>query len=431
MKKYFFLLLLLSEITIGQTPSNDSHWQLLWQDDFNTLDTNIWEVKNHNDHNSPTNCCGELQIYTNRTDNVFTSNGNLVLRAKDESYSCPLPAINQWGCVRQYITEQAYSYTSGWVETKNAFQVQYGYLESRIKLPYGNGFWPAFWTWTGNPSYQEIDIFEMTPGADEYCHRNSSPHFTHTNNISTSNIHYDGPNGSCDDPYAFPSVSQISDYTQWHTYGIEWSPTRIIWYLDNYPVRYYLNAGITAPTTVIINFAISGTGGSFPADMLADYVKVYQLNEDCSDYINSTTYDFSTYNNIEKNFIKIGQGGGSNSLTNGQDVKLRASQFIEISGDFTVPLGASLYLDANKDCSTDLELECTQTFNPCAYDFSNYDNSVKNIIELGGNDCNMTITPTNGDILLQATDEIHIESGVIIAATPEHSFDLKIVPCPH
>ena len=43
----------------------------------------------------------------------------------------------------------------------------------------------------------------------------------------------------------------------------------------------------------------------------------------------------------------------------------------------------------------------------------------------------MSITPTNSDIILQATDEIHIKPGVTITATPGHSVDLKIAPCPH
>ncbi len=332
------------QFTFGQTPSNDPHWQLLWQDDFDSLNTEIWEIKNHNDHNSPTNCCGELQIYTNRTDNVFINGGNLVLRAKNETYSCDSSSINQWECVRQYVTGQPYNYTSGWVETKNPYQVHYGFLEARIKLPYGNGFWPAFWTWTGNPSYQEIDIFEMVPGDEEYCHRNNSQKFIHTNNTTSSNVHTAAPCSicgytncdqnplcNCDDPYAAYSVSQINDYTQWHTYGIEWSPSRIIWYLDNYPVRYYHNAGITAPTNIILNFAIKGTGGSLPADILISSIKFYQLDKDCDDYINSTNYDFSTYNYFIKNFIKIGQGGGNNSISAGQNVILRASQYIEIN----------------------------------------------------------------------------------------------------
>ena len=168
---------------------------------------------------------------------------------------------------------------------------------------------------------------------------------------------------------------------------------------------------------------------SFPADMLIDSFKVYKLKEDCSDFINSTNYNFSTYNNVEKNFINIGQGGGSNSLSVGDNVILRASQYIDISGDFYVPVGASFYVDANKDCSTDLGIQCTQTFNPCMYNFSNYDNTVKQIIDLGDNGCIINIIPASNNISLEATDQIILKPSETITPIPGKSVDLKIVTC--
>jgi hypothetical protein len=187
-----------------------------------------------------------------------------------------------------------------------------------------------------------------------------------------------------------------------------------------------------------LNLAIQGTNGApladnttpFPSDMLIDYVRVYELKEDCNDFINSTNYDFSTYNNVEKNFINIGQGGGNNSLSVGDNITIRASQYIEINGDFYVPVGASFYMDANKDCATDLGgTGCTQTFNPCIYDFSTYDNSVKKIIELGGSGCNVNITPVNNALLLEATDIIILKPGVVVTPVTGKSVDLNISTC--
>lgn len=163
--------------------------------------------------------------------------------------------------------------------------------------------------------------------------------------------------------------------------------------------------------------------------MLIDYVKVYKLKNDCSGYINSVNYDFSDYDYKVKNFIKIGYNNGNNSLDVGQDVKLRASQFIEISGNFSVPLGASLYLDANGECTTEVEQHCTQTFNPCIYDFSNYDNFIKKTIEIGGDNCNLTIIPINSNLSFYATDLIHLKQNVSIKPLPGKSVELKIVSC--
>jgi beta-glucanase (GH16 family) len=428
MKKLVFLLLAIVSLDIkSQTPINDPHWSLLWEDNFDVLNTTIWNVKNNFDHYG-----GENEVYTNRSNNVFINSGNLVLRCINESYSCLAADLNINGCAHQATAGVAYNYTSGYVESKPPYTAQYGYLEARIKLPYSNGLWPAFWTFSGTSGYQEIDIFEMTPGLSDYCPpRNASQHLLRTNNIMGTNIHLNAPGDECTDPYALPSTLMIQDYTQWHTYGIEWSPSKIVWYIDNYPSRYYFNSQITAPTSIILNLAVNnGYAPSSPADMLVDYVRVYQLNKDCDDVINTSTYDFLLYNNREKNFIDIGSGGGTNSLPVGQDITLRASQYINFSGDFTVPEGAALYADANHECPIDKSADCSLTFNPCVYDFSGYDNTVKQKIVIGSTGCPATITPVSTTITFQAVNEIDLGADAVIIPTSSLPVELKIVTCP-
>lgn len=424
--RILFFLIFIVRCSFGQTPSNDGHWQLLWQDDFDSLNTDIWDVKNNFDHCSP-DYLREIQVYTDRPANVSTSNGSLVIRAAQETYSCPPSAVNQWGCYRQYSTNQPYNYTSGCVVTKNTYFIHYGYIEARIKVPYGNGFFPAFWTWTGIPSYQEIDVFEMTPADTEYCERTPIEKFLHTKNIATSNIHLGNGEEYC---HYWHKIFHINDYTQWHTYAIEWSPSRIIWYMDDYPIRYYPNFQITAPTSIILNFAIQRPGGSYPAEMQIDFVKVYQLNKNCEEFINTCNYNFSAYDNFQKDFIIIGTDGGNNSLVSDQDVKLRASEYILLDGDFTVPLGASFYADANGECPEDAQnLACTKTFNPCSFNFTKYDNLLKRIIELGGNGCSMSIIPGLNNILLHATDNITLHGDVTLIPSQGKNVELKVVAC--
>jgi beta-glucanase (GH16 family) len=335
MKKTILLIPLLYCLwTFGQTPSNDPHWQLIWQDEFNTLNTNIWEVANNFDH------YGEPQVY--KTNNTSVLNGNLVIKVKKEAYSCPAGSINQWECVRQYNTGQQYSYTSGWVETKQAYNTQYGYIESRIKLPYGYGFWPAFWTFVGSgvsgSNAAEIDIFEMLGGGQF-----GSP------NIMTTNLHTEYP----DIVNKFQSLTPTGfNYTTYHTYGIEWSPSKIIWYVDGSPVRLFPNHGIIDPVRIILNLAIQpdylpNSSTPFPSDMLVDYVKVYDLKKDCSNDLNVCNYNFGTYDNKVKKSITIGNGSCTNSLNVGQNIFLRASEGVLINGDFTVPIGSELYIDVN------------------------------------------------------------------------------------
>jgi len=56
----------------AQTPANDPHWQILWQDDFSSFDSNKWVKAEYCDHN------GEPQLYT--ADNVDIWNGKLRIR---------------------------------------------------------------------------------------------------------------------------------------------------------------------------------------------------------------------------------------------------------------------------------------------------------------------------------------------------------------
>lgn len=82
MKKLTFIALLLQTMIMrAQTPLNDPHWKLVWEDNFDSLNTNIWLVQDNFDH------WGEQTVYID--DNVYCQNGNLTLEIKNESYSCP------------------------------------------------------------------------------------------------------------------------------------------------------------------------------------------------------------------------------------------------------------------------------------------------------------------------------------------------------
>ncbi|HRO75099.1 MAG TPA: glycoside hydrolase family 16 protein [Crocinitomicaceae bacterium] len=357
-----FIPLLFCLWTFGQTPANDPHWQLVWEDNFNSLNTTIWKVANHFDHYG-----GEPQVYTNRTDNVFISNGSLVLRAKKEIYNCPSGSINQWDCVRQYNTGQPYNYTSGWIETKQAYNTQYGYIESRIKLPHGYGFWPAFWTFAGAgitaTNAAEIDIFEML-GSDSlspnimgtnihkyYCDNCPAPSYCECSQLYQPACPWENPDILC---YGQDLIPYGFDYTDWNTYAIEWTPSKIIWYVNNYPVRIFPNPGIVDPVRIILNFAIDpwippNQSTPFPSDMYIDYVKVYDIRKDCNTNLNVCNYNFSTHDNKVKKSITIGNGTCTNALNVGQNVFLRATESVLINGDFTVPVGAqlSIHMDEN------------------------------------------------------------------------------------
>jgi len=318
-------------ILFGQTPSNDPHWQEVWKDDFNFFDNTKWVKAHYCDH-------GEPQLYLEQ--NVWTSGGNLVIKVDNNRTYCPSspPGPTTWACGS--CNTGTHNYTSGWVETKQAYNTQYGYIEARIKLPYRYGFWPAFWTWRGagvpTTNEAEIDVFEMVG------HKPS--------NIMGTNIHTYYPDGNIFGQDITPTNFNYAN--TWHTYGIEWSPNKIIWYVDGSPARVFPNHGIIDPVRTILNLAIEPgylppTSPSFTDYMYVDYVKVYDLNNDCNTTLNVCNYNFGTHDNRVKKSITIGNGNCNNSLNIGDNIYLRASEGVSINGDFTVPVGAELYIDVN------------------------------------------------------------------------------------
>ncbi|NQT26256.1 glycoside hydrolase family 16 protein, partial [candidate division KSB1 bacterium] len=169
-------------------------------------------------------------------------------------------------------------YTSTKLTTENLFTFRFGKVEARIKLPYGQGIWPAFWTLGSNkpeidwPGCGEIDILEMIGGAEETVHGNihyvNSDH-EHDENLGTS---------------TFVEGKYSDDY---HLYSIEWSPANIKWFVDG---ESYHEIEITDDMKeflrshyLILNVAVGGYWpGSpdetsvFPQKMYVDYVRVYR-----------------------------------------------------------------------------------------------------------------------------------------------------------
>ena len=134
----------------------DKGWKLVWSDEFNgpdgsSVDRSKWVLE------TGSGIWGneELEYYTDRAANVFVRDGNLVIRALNEKYPPSSPKDSK-----------ARDYTSGRLKTFGKLSQTYGRFEARIKLPLGQGMWPAFWMLgddidqAGWPGCGEIDIME-------------------------------------------------------------------------------------------------------------------------------------------------------------------------------------------------------------------------------------------------------------------------------
>jgi len=235
-------------------------WQLVWSDEFDStsLDLNSWtrETGGNGWGNN------ELEYYTDREENSYLEDGNLVIKAMQESYG-------------------GRSYTSARLKTQGKRSWKYGKIEARIKLPYGQGIWPAFWTLGQNissvgwPKCGEIDIMEMIGGQN----RENTVHGT---------AHWDnnGQHAQYGGSHSLPSGTYADDF---HIFTIDWDQNTIKWYVDNllYNTISITPSGLSEfhqDFFIILNLAVGGNWPGnpnsttiFPQYLEIDYVRVYQL----------------------------------------------------------------------------------------------------------------------------------------------------------
>jgi len=213
----------------------------------------------------------ELQSYTSRPQNVQIQNDNLVITAIQENYT------GADGIARNY--------TSARLKTQNLFTQAYGRFEARIKIPKGQGIWPAFWmlgndiTQNGWPKCGEIDIMENIGREPGVIHGSlHGPSMVAHASDATSTI-------------SLPAGQNYSD--DFHIYAIEWEPGTVRFYVDSNNYATFTQAQWQAggqwvfdhPFFILLNVAIGGNWpGSpdsitqFPQQMLVDYVRVYTKN---------------------------------------------------------------------------------------------------------------------------------------------------------
>jgi beta-glucanase (GH16 family) len=210
----------------------------------------------------------EREYYTSGTNNAsLDGQGHLVITAKKENpgnYQC-------W-----YGTCE---YTSARLNTAQTFTQAYGHFEARMKIPRGQGMWPAFWMLgndigsNGWPNCGEVDIMEnvgFEPGA---------VHGT---------IHGPGYSGSAGigAGYTLPNGQAFAD--DFHTFAVDWSPNSITWSVDGNAYETRTPSDLNGnrwvfdhPFYVLMNLAVGGYwpgdpdgSTSFPQQLVVDYVHI-------------------------------------------------------------------------------------------------------------------------------------------------------------
>lgn len=339
MKKEFILVVLAGLLifpAFSQNPPQDKNWEVVFQDDFNTFNTTRWWKEYGPDNPGG----GKDEGVGFRTyDNVFTANGNLVMRTKKENNNCTSAGNCRY-------PNRIHPYSSGDIVSRAAYH--YGYYEMYAKLPSNKGFSPGFWFWNAKNNqnecwYNEINVIEV-----HVCKSNLYP----------IGIHAHFPS-DCSTLYSKGEYYDVEcTYGDgYHWYGLEWNKDRVTWYLDRKIVKQLSNNfeiyGVQHPMYMIIGVGLRDveipgycaipSNTTFPKDMLVDQLNAYKLKCDKNTVVNEIP-NYNTFNYAVKKSITL---SGISSLSSGQNVSLRASDFIELKEGFEVPLGAELYLDNN------------------------------------------------------------------------------------
>jgi beta-glucanase (GH16 family) len=173
-------------------------------------------------------------------------------------------------------------YTSARLITKGKFDLKFGRFEARIKIPRGQGVWPAFWLLgndidtVGWPKCGEIDIMENIGREPSTVH---------------GTIHGPGYSGSKGIGAPFKLADNAVFADDFHVYAVEWTANEIRWYVDGVKHESAEPRNLPAgarwvfdhPFFIILNLAIGGewpgspdNTTTFPQTMLVDYVRVYK-----------------------------------------------------------------------------------------------------------------------------------------------------------
>jgi beta-glucanase (GH16 family) len=248
--------------------SGSGTWVLSWSDEFNGTngsapDATKWayDLGGNGWGNN------ELETYTSRPQNIQLQDGNLVITAQKETLT------GADGITRDY--------TSARIKTMGLFSQSSGRFEARIKIPAGQGLWPAFWMLgndfgsNGWPTCGEIDIMENVGNLPAEIR---------------GTIHgpgYSGSNGI----WSKSTLATGAFADDFHIYAVEWEGTQIRFYRDNLLYGTHTASELPAGSTwvfdhpffLILNVAVGGNWPGapdgttvFPQKMLVDYVRVYK-----------------------------------------------------------------------------------------------------------------------------------------------------------
>lgn len=409
-------------MTSDATICNQDEWLLVFADEFNdnSLDLSRWEVRGWSQgelYTSPT-------CEYNTLDNAIVSNGTLRIIAKKDGNMRRSVSWKDDDVILDdgFPNLRYYEYTSSNIWTKNKFE--YGKFEARIKIPKGKGFWPAFWTFAGDP-WNEIDIFEF------WTEENSD----NIGKIHHMNHHYDDDNNGestdCPRPYKGPDFS-----LDFHVFTLIWERNKTEWYVDGVlkrvdymyytelmqPITCYLSkyqpivvnkVYAKDPMHLILNLAVqrgqeAPDDNSLPAQMEIDWIRYYKRGKENQNLNISSAEQLPLKSNVFNGLN--GENVNINCdyiISDGKQLDVIAGTSVTLSPGFGVDIGASFLANVSSKVLPKSETEeffIDEKEKLEKIEVKLYPNPVKSIlmIDFGtefSSDYSIKITRTDGDIV--------------------------------
>ncbi len=247
MKIILFLLLAASAFSEDVVKPETLGYKLVWSDEFggSTIDAAKWSTgyapKVH-----PLGCNHEKQSYA--PENAVLRDGQLILRAERKA-------------------REGMTFTSGMISSHDKFSREYGWFETRMRLPKGKGMWPAFWMLPQAKTWPpELDIMEHKGRLPNRAFLTLHERQAKTWRPKSTGKEWDGPDFTAD----------------FHTFALEWLPDGLRWYIDGIERHRWNGKADFGPMYLILNLAVGGdfdgdpdAATPFPGEMLIDYVRVY------------------------------------------------------------------------------------------------------------------------------------------------------------
>ncbi|MFA6959122.1 MAG: family 16 glycosylhydrolase [Opitutaceae bacterium] len=254
---------------LGQRPPVEGNWVQTLNENFDgtQLNAKLWTPRFPWDGPQP----GQMQRYA--PENVTVANGVATFKVeKRAGHENNDPKLG------------SREYTSGLIQSYNKWAQLYGYFESRIKVPYVRGLWPAYWMMPDRGAASGLEMWhrrDTAKGAMEIdIMEILSEWGPGRNSVAT---HWDGY-GSDHKQWGTTQIYYGPTPDGYHVFGLLWEPGKLTWYVDGKKTAEQINERVSnVPSYLKFNVQIGGWAtknvddANLPATMEVDYTRAWQL----------------------------------------------------------------------------------------------------------------------------------------------------------